>query len=67
MQQASMISQLTDREKLEGALAQSTQMKGQVPPEIQPAMDYMIKVIGERLEELANEEGDQKADSPEGE
>jgi predicted Zn-dependent peptidase len=67
MQQASMISQLEDKEKLEGALAQSTQMKGQMPPEIQPAMDYMIKIIGERLEELANEEGDQKTDSPEGE
>ena len=66
MQQASMISQLEDREKLEGALAQSEQMKGQVPPEIQPAMEYMIKIIRERLEALDNEGGGQKADTPEG-
>ena len=67
MQQASMISQLDDREKLEGALAQSEQMKGQVPPEIAPAMDYMIKVIKARLEELDGTNGGKTADTPEGE
>ena len=67
MQQATMISQLEDREKLEGALAQTEQMKGQVPPEIAPAMDYMIKVISQRLEELTKTEGGQVTDTPEGE
>ena len=67
MQQASMFSQLEDREKLEGALAQSEQMKGQVPPEIAPAMDYMIKIIRLRLEEIENQEGAQGTDTPEGE
>jgi len=67
MQQAAMISQLTDKEKLEGALAQSQQMKSQVPPEIAPAMDYMIRIIQERLENLATEEGGQDQAAPEGE
>jgi len=67
MQQAAMISQLTDKEKLEGALAQSQQMKSQVPPEIAPAMDYMIRIIQERLENLATEEGGQDSAAPEGE
>ncbi len=67
MQQASMISQLTDKEKLEGALAQSEQMKADVPPEMVPAMDYMIRIIRERLDVLNSEEGQQEADTPEGE
>ena len=67
MQQATMFSQLEDREKLEGALSQTEQMKGQVPPEIAPAMDYMIKVISQRLEELTKTEGAQVTDTPEGE
>jgi len=67
MQQAAMFSQLEDRDKLEGALAQSEQMKGQVPPEIAPAMEYMIKVLRQRLEELDNTEGGKVTDTPEGE
>ncbi len=67
MQQVAMFSQLEDREKLEGALAQYEQMKGQVPPEIAPAMEYMIKGIRLRLEELNNTESGQATDTPEGE
>ena len=67
MQQAAMISQLEDREKLESSLSQTEQMKGQVPPEIAPAMDYMIKVIRQRLEELTKTDGGQVTDTPEGE
>jgi predicted Zn-dependent peptidase len=67
MQQAAMFSQLEDREKLEGALAQSEQMKGQVPPEIAPAMDYIIKILRLRLEELTETEGGQETGTPEGE
>ena len=46
-----------DRERLEQALAQFAGMKGQAPPEMQGALEYVEQVIRERLAELEPGEG----------
>jgi len=66
LQQASMISQLTDRARLEAALAKFQQDGGDAPPEFKPALEYLIKVITERLAELGGDDPGQPG-SPEGE
>ena len=44
----------TDPEKLQAGLAQMQQMAGQVPPEMKPAVDLMLKRAEERLAALSS-------------
>jgi hypothetical protein len=44
----------TDAEKLKAGIAQMQQMAGQVPPEMKPAMDLMLKRAEERLAALSS-------------
>ena len=52
MAQIREIRESSDRESLEGALAQFGAMKGQAPPQMQGALEYVEQVIRERLAEL---------------
>jgi predicted Zn-dependent peptidase len=45
----------TDAAKLQERLAQMQQMAGQVPPEMKPAFDLILKRAGERLQALSGE------------
>lgn len=67
LQQADAISRLNDPEKLEGALTRTEQMKTQAPSEIAPAIDYLIKIIRERLESFDRQESNPEGSRPEGE
>jgi len=51
-QALAQINQIEDPAELEQGLAQMKAMKGQAPPEYQPAIDLMIKRATERLEIL---------------
>jgi predicted Zn-dependent peptidase len=51
-QQLAQIEQVTDRAKLEEILTQLTAMSSKVPPQMKPAMEYLIKRTQERLESL---------------
>ncbi len=54
------ISQIEDPAELEQGLAQMKAMKGQAPPEFQPAIDLMIKKATERLEMLQAAAGEEE-------
>jgi hypothetical protein len=54
------ISQIDDPAELEQGLAQMKAMKGQAPPEFQPAIDLMIKKATERLEMLQAAAGEEE-------
>ena len=45
----------TDKAKLEQMVGQMQQMAGQVPPEMKPAFDLILKRAGERLQALSAE------------
>jgi predicted Zn-dependent peptidase len=54
------INQIDDPAELEQGLAQMKAMKGQAPPEFQPAIDLMIKRATERLEMLQAAAGEEE-------
>ncbi len=56
-QQVDMIRKETDRAKLEQALSRTQQMADQVPPQAKPAIQYIIKKIQERIDQLSASEG----------
>ena len=56
-QQVAAIQKETDRAKLEQALARTQQMADQVPPQAKPAVQYIIKKIQERIDQLSASEG----------
>jgi predicted Zn-dependent peptidase len=56
-QQVEMIQKETDRTKLEQALSRTQQMEDQVPPQAKPAIQYIIKKIQERIDQLSASEG----------
>ena len=56
-QQVAAIQKETDRTKLEQALARTQQMADQVPPQAKPAVQYIIKKIQERIDQLSASEG----------
>ncbi len=56
-QQLAQIEQVSDRGELEQMLAQLQQMSGQVPPQVKPAIVYILKKVEERLAALAAPEG----------
>jgi predicted Zn-dependent peptidase len=51
-QQLAQIEAITDPAELEQMLAQMTQMAGQAPPEVKPAVDIIVKRAQERIEVL---------------
>jgi len=59
-QALAQISQIDDPAELEQGLAQMKAMKGQAPPEFQPAIDLMIKKATERLEMLQAAAGEEE-------
>jgi predicted Zn-dependent peptidase len=59
-QALAQINQIDDPAELEQGLAQMKAMKGQAPPEYQPAIDLMIKRATERLEMLKAEAGEEE-------
>ncbi len=56
-QQVAQIQQETDLENLKKGLAQMQQMQEKVPPQAKPAMQYLIKKIQERIDELSASQG----------
>jgi len=59
-QALAQINQIDDPAELEQGLAQMKAMKGQAPPEYQPAIDLMIKRATERLEMLQTAAGEEE-------
>jgi len=59
-QSLAQINQIDDPAELEQGLAQMKAMKGQAPPEFQPAIDLMIKRATERLEMLQAAAGEEE-------
>ncbi len=59
-QALAQINQIDDPAELEQGLAQMKAMKGQAPPEFQPAIDLMIKRATERLEMLQAAAGEEE-------
>lgn len=59
-QALAQINQIDDPAELEQGLAQMKAMKGQAPPEFQPAIDLMIKKATERLEMLQAAAGEEE-------
>ena len=59
-QALAQINQIDDPAELEQGLAQMKAMKGQAPPEYQPAIDLMIKRATERLEMLQAAAGEEE-------
>jgi predicted Zn-dependent peptidase len=59
-QALAQINQIEDAAELEQGLAQMKAMKGQAPPEYQPAIDLMIKRATERLEMLQAAAGEEE-------
>jgi hypothetical protein len=51
-QALAQIAQVENPDELEQGLTQMNAMKGQAPPELQPAIELIIKKANERLEEL---------------
>jgi len=56
-QQLAQIQQITDAAQLGEMLAQMQQMSAQVPPQVKPAITYLIKKVQERLDAMAAPEG----------
>ncbi len=56
-QQLAQIEKADDAGQLQGLLAQMQQMASQVPPQVKPAISYLIKKVEERLAVLAAPEG----------
>jgi predicted Zn-dependent peptidase len=54
-QQLVEIEKASDPAALQQGLSQMQQMQGQVPPEMKPAIDYLIKEVQERIEELSQD------------
>jgi predicted Zn-dependent peptidase len=51
-QQLQQLEQIKDRSQLEQALGQLQQATGQVPPQVKPALDYLIKKVQQKLESM---------------
>jgi zinc protease len=51
-QQLAQIQSVTDRAKVEEILTQLTGMAGRVPPQMKPAIDYLLKKAQEHLDSL---------------
>lgn len=62
-QQINMVRQLTDTNMLSQMISQGESQLGQVPENMRPAVQYMLKVARERLDELQGEEGESEGDS----
>lgn len=62
-QQLAQIQGSNDPDQLQAGLARLQSMSGQVPPEVKPALEYLIKKTQERIAEL---ESLGAGDSPEG-
>jgi hypothetical protein len=62
-QQINMVRQLTDTNMLSQMISQGESQLGQVPENMRPAVEYMLKVAQERLDELSDEEGDSDSES----
>jgi predicted Zn-dependent peptidase len=56
-QQLAQIQGITDAAQLGEMLSQMQQMSAQVPPQVKPAITYLIKKVQERLETLSAPEG----------
>ncbi len=54
-QQLAQFEQMTDVAKLAGIVAQMRQMAGQAPPQMKPAIQYLMKKAQERLDVLQSE------------
>jgi predicted Zn-dependent peptidase len=54
-QQLAEIEKATDPAELEQGLQQMMQMQGQAPPQMKPAIDYLIQKVQERIEQLSKE------------
>jgi hypothetical protein len=54
-QQLAEIEKATDPAALEQGLQQMMQMQGQAPPQMKPAIDYLIQKVQERIEQLSSE------------
>ena len=61
-QQLAEIEKVTDPAMLEQRLQQMLQMQGQVPPEMKPAIDYLIQKAQERIEKLSNDSASSQPD-----
>ncbi len=59
-QQVAQIEEVTEASEVQQTMAQLQQMAGQVPPEMKPAIDYLIKKAQARLEALASQPAAQK-------
>ncbi len=59
-QALAQIAQVTDPAELEQGLAQMQAMKGQAPPEFQPAIELIIKRATERIEALRAAAGEEE-------
>ncbi|HLV01029.1 MAG TPA: hypothetical protein VKZ59_07165, partial [Acidobacteriota bacterium] len=51
--QLAQINQISDVEQLKQILAQSEQALEQAPPEARPAVEYLVRKIGERIDQLS--------------
>jgi len=61
-QQLAEIENATDPAKLGEGLQQMMQMQGQVPPEMKPAIDYLIQKVQERIEKLSKDSASAQPD-----
>jgi len=61
-QQLAEIEKVTDPAMLEQGLQQMLQMQGQVPPEMKPAIDYLIQKAQERIEKLSSDSASSQPD-----
>ena len=60
MQALAQIAQVEDPAELEQGLQQMQAMKGQAPPEFQPAIELIIKRVTERIEKLRAAAGEEE-------
>src|SRR5690606_15707901 len=51
--QLAQINQISDVEQLKQILEQSEQALEQAPPEARPAVEYLVRKIGERIDQLS--------------
>jgi predicted Zn-dependent peptidase len=62
--QVAQLAQMTDAAKLAGIVAQMRQMAGQAPPQMKPAIQYLLKKAQERLDALQAEKAPPKGSGP---
>ena len=61
-QQLAEIAEISDPARLEQGMQQMIQMRGQAPPEMGPAIDYLIEKMKERIEELSKDPATSQTD-----